>query len=220
MNRVEIKILLILVRYIQRTIIFALIFILTRNKPIMRVKNYFYSFAFLATMASAPAVSFGHDRQGVDKTEIADQSADKDFESFLEKFTTSATFQYSRVKFPLESPIVLTTKAGFEKTFPFTKEKWSLLNTDYFKEEKVLQEEDGIVYVTHFVVDEPDHKEFEAGYEESELDLRVVFKRIAGKWYVTDCYNAWFGFDLPAEEIEETIKQVEEENAIFIEEHP
>jgi len=35
------------------------------------------------------------------------------------------------------------------------------------------------------------HKIFEAGYEESEVDLRVEFELQAdGKWYVVDCYTA------------------------------
>lgn len=186
----------------------------------MRVRHYLLSFALLASAASAPVASFGHSLWSVDKTEITNQSADKDFESFLEKFTTSAAFQYSRVKFPLDTPITLTTEKGVDKTFPFTKEKWALLNADHFKVERVVQEEEGTVFVAHYVVNEPNHKEFEAGYEESDLDLRVVFKRIDGKWYVTDCYNAWYSFDLPAEELQETIKQVQEENASFAEEYP
>ena len=47
------------------------------------------------------------------------------------------------------------------------------------KEERITQEEGGI-YVSKFTLNEPKHKIFEAGYEESEVDLRVeldVYKR-------------------------------------------
>jgi hypothetical protein len=70
------------------------------------------------------------------------------------------------------------------------------------------------------VVNEPTHKEFEAGYEESEVDLRVVFELIDGNWYVTDCYTAWYSFDLPIADLKETISQVQEENKAFEEVHP
>ena len=43
----------------------------------------------------------------------------------------------------------------------------------------------------------------EAGYEESEIDLRVEFEQAAdGKWYVVDCYTGWYGYDLPIGGIE------------------
>ena len=69
-------------------------------------------------------------------------------------------------------------------------------------------------------VPEPAHKVFEAGYEESEIDLRVEFELIGDKWYVTDCYTGWYGFDLPISELKETIQQVQEDNKTFKEIHP
>ena len=55
-------------------------------------------------------------------------AAGEDFKSFLHKFTSSASFQYSRIKFPLKSPIVLLQDDGeTEQTFPFTRDKWALL---------------------------------------------------------------------------------------------
>lgn len=144
---------------------------------------------------------------------------DKDFKSFLENFTNSASFQYSRVKFPLESSIVLLDEGGNEKKFPFTREKWPLLESEMFKEEKIEQEEGGS-YIAKFVLNELKRKEFESGYEESELDLRVVFELIDGEWFVTDCYNAWYSFDLPAEEFDDTIRQVQEHNDFFTEQYP
>ena len=32
-------------------------------------------------------------------------AANEDFQTFLKKFTSSASFQYSRIKFPLKTPI-------------------------------------------------------------------------------------------------------------------
>ncbi|NDW12099.1 DUF4348 domain-containing protein [Bacteroides sp. 214] len=147
------------------------------------------------------------------------QNKPEDFATFLNKFTASASFQYSRVKFPLESPIVLLNEKEEEVEFPFTKERWVLLGADLFKEERVEVEE-GMMYVSHYVVNEADIKEFEAGYEESELDLRVVFQLIDGKWYATDCYTLWYSFDLSVEEFQEAAQQVGEENKVFIQEHP
>lgn len=185
----------------------------------MKAKKTLLSVFFFMLLAGTSIHSFGKAYRTVAEINTTEQAADQDFQSFLEKFTTSAVFQYSRVKFPLESPITLITDNGDEKTYPFTKERWQLLNSESFKVERVEQEE-GTVFIARYVVDDPDHKEYEAGYEESELDLRVVFKLIDGKWFVTDCYNAWYSFDLPVEEFEETVRQVQEENKAFMEEYP
>lgn len=142
------------------------------------------------------------------------------FEEFLSKFTTSASFQYARVSFPLESPILLLNEKEVEKSFPFTKEKWVLLDSELLKVNKVFVEEDENTFVSRYVLDEPARKEFEAGFEDSELDLRLVFELRNGKWFVTDCYNSWYGFDLPAEELPEVVKAVQEENKSFIELYP
>ena len=135
---------------------------------------------------------------------------EEDFKTFLQKFTSSASFQYSRIKFPLKSPIALLKDDGeTEQTFPFTREKWALLDEETLKEGRTTEEEGG-TYISHFTVNEPAHKEFEAGYDESEPSLRVVFELTDGKWYVTDCYNDWYNFDLPINELEETIQAVQE----------
>lgn len=144
----------------------------------------------------------------------------EDFNSFLEKFTSSAAFQYTRIKFPLKTPITLMTDDGnSEQSFPFTEDKWPLLDRETLKEERITQEEGG-VYVSKFTLDEPYHKIFEAGYEESEIDLRVEFECIDGKWYVSDCYTGWYGFDLPISDLKETILQIQEDNKAFREMHP
>ena len=98
-------------------------------------------------------------------------------------------------------------------------EKWALLDEETLKEGRTTEEEGG-TYISHFTVNEPAHKEFEAGYDESEPSLRVVFELTDGKWYVTDCYNDWYNFDLPINELEETIQAVQEENKAFEELHP
>ncbi len=168
-------------------------------------------------MAALPLVAFGF---AAPATEALPATGNEEFETFLEKFTSSATFQLTRIKFPLKTPITLLADDGeTEKTFPFTKEKWPLLDSETLKEESLAEEEGG-TYVSKFVVNEANRKEFEAGYDESELDLRVVFELIDGKWFVTECYTAWYGFDLPIGELKETIRQVQEENAAFREIHP
>ena len=123
----------------------------------------------------------------------------EDFQTFLKKFTSSASFQYSRVKFPLKSPITLLEDDGeTERNFPFTKEKWALLDEETLKEGTTT----------------------EAGYEESEFSLRVVFDLINDKWYVTDCYTDWYNLDLPISELKETIHSIQEENKAFEETNP
>ncbi len=180
---------------------------------------------FLMEMAGALALLLsllpldGYGRVG--EALVLSSSAEREeFGAFVKKFTSSAAFQYTRVKFPLKTPIVLLAEDETEKSFPFTREKWPLLDGEMLKAERFTQE-DGAVYVSRFTLDEPERKVFEAGYEESEPDLRVEFERQAdGKWYVVDCYTGWYGFDLPAEELEQAVESVREENEAFKELHP
>ena len=147
-------------------------------------------------------------------------AAGEDFKSFLHKFTSSASFQYSRIKFPLKSPIILLKDDGeTEQKFPFTRDKWPLLDEETLKEGRITEEEGG-VYISRFTVNKATLKEFEAGYDESEPSLRIVFELIGDKWYVTDCYNDWYNFDLPIGELEETVRTIQEENRAFEELHP
>ncbi|MCI1646859.1 MAG: DUF4348 domain-containing protein [Bacteroides sp.] len=154
-------------------------------------------------------------------TTLDSQAAgDEDFQTFLKKFTSSTSFQYSRIKFPLKSPIILLKDDGeTEQKFSFTREKWPLLDEEALKEGRVTEEEGG-VYISHFTVNQPAHKEFEAGYDESEVSLRVVFDLVEGKWYVTDCYNDWYNLDVPVGDLNETIRSVQEENKAFQKAHP
>ena len=148
---------------------------------------------------------------------MAQDSADKDFDSFLKKFTSSAEFQYSRVRFPLESPILLVNQDGTEQEVPFTMDEWPLLSATDLKERK-QETQDGI-YFGQFTVKKPDHIEFESGLEESELDLSIVFDLVDGKWYVTDCFNGWYGSVSP-EDLDSTVYEVQQKNREFEKKHP
>lgn len=186
----------------------------------MRAKRYVFCFLVTALLVGVSLISCGNSSKAKVDKELSAQ-VEEDFKSFLDKFTSSAAFQYTRVKFPLKTPITLLSDDGnSEKTFPFTKEKWPLLDSETLKEERITQEEGGI-YVSKLTLNEPKHKVFEAGYEESEIDLRVDFELQAdGKWYVVDCYTGWYGYDLPIGELKQTIANVQEENAAFKELHP
>lgn len=148
------------------------------------------------------------------------QQVPEDFTAFLAKFTSSASFQYSRIRFPLESDILLLNDNEEEVAFPFSQEKWPLLEMESFNVGRTFLDEEESYYLSGFVLDEPERKEFEAGYEESDLDLRVVFVLVGGEWLVVDCYNSWYSYDLPAEELEEVIDQVKSENLLFIQTYP
>lgn len=186
----------------------------------MKVKRFVLCLFMLTLIGGICFISCGNTSKAKAESDVAAETAEETFQSFLKKFTSSASFQYTRVKFPLKTPITLMTDDGnSEKTFPFTQEKWPLLDAETLKEERITQEEGGI-YVSKFTVNEPTHKQFEAGYEESEVDLRVIFDLIDGKWYVTDCYTGWYGYDLPIDDLNETVKQVKEENDTFKELHP
>ena len=197
----------------------------------MRAKKFACCLMVMSLLAGISFISCGNSSRAKVESEAAQTR--EDFKSFLDKFTSSAAFQYTRVKFPLKTPVTLLADDGeTEKTFPFTKEKWPLLDSETLKEERITQEEGGI-YVSKFTLNEPAHKVFEAGYEESEIDLRVEFELLPdGKWYVvdstdmtlgrlaSDCYTGWYGYDLPIAELKQTIQHVQEENAAFKELHP
>ena len=163
----------------------------------MKVKRFVLCLFMLTLIGGICFISCGNTSKAKAESDVAAETAEETFQSFLKKFTSSASFQYTRVKFPLKTPITLMTDDGnSEKTFPFTQEKWPLLDSETMKEERIEQEEGGI-YVSKFTLNEPVHKVFEAGYEESEIDLRVEFEQAAdGKWYVVDCYTGWYGYDL------------------------
>ncbi|WP_294627662.1 DUF4348 domain-containing protein [uncultured Bacteroides sp.] len=186
----------------------------------MRAKKFVCCLLAMLLLVGVSFISCGNSSKAKADNELTTQDGE-DFKSFLEKFTSSAAFQYARIKFPLKTPIMLLSDDGeTEKTFPFTQEKWPLLDSETMKEERISQEEGGI-YVSRFTVDEARQKVFEAGYEESEIDLRVEFELLPdGKWYVVDCYTGWYSYDLPVEELKQTVELVKEENAAFKEIRP
>jgi hypothetical protein len=141
----------------------------------------------------------------------------EDFENFLSKFTASVPFQYARIKFPLESPLLVLNDDGEEIPVAFVRKMWPLLDAEAFRVYRTeTQDEMEGVYVAQYVLDEADRKEFEAGYEDGELDLRVVFNRgDDGNWYVTDAYTGWYSNDMSIADLDEAIRQVAEENQIF-----
>ena len=98
----------------------------------MRAEKFVYCLLMIVLFAGIP-------------TGKAVTQSGEDFKPFLDKFTSSAAFQYTRIKFPLKTPITLLADDGeTEKTFPFTKEKWPLLDSETMKEERIAQEEGGI----------------------------------------------------------------------------
>ncbi len=147
----------------------------------------------------------------------AQQEPDAGFDAFLKKFTSSAGFQLSRVKFPVATPIFLVDENGNEQEVPFTEEAWALLGEEDVKEFR-RDTQDG-VYFGRFAVKDKDHVEFEAGLEESELDLSITFDLIDGQWYVTDCFNGIYG-GVPIADFDATVYEVQQKNEQFAEQHP
>ena len=114
----------------------------------MRAKKFACCLLVMSLLAGISFISCGNSSRAKAEREAA--QAGEDFKSFLEKFTSSAAFQYTRVKFPLKTPVTLLADDGeTEKTFPFTKEKWPLLDSETLREERITQEEGG-VYVSKF----------------------------------------------------------------------
>ena len=117
----------------------------------MRAKKFVCCLLAMLLFAGVSFISCGNSSKAKADSELTTQDGE-DFKSFLDKFTSSAAFQYTRVKFPLKTPITLLADDGeTEKTFPFTKEKWPLLDSETMKEERITQEEGGI-YVSKFTL--------------------------------------------------------------------
>ena len=102
----------------------------------MNVKRFVCCLLASVLLLGVSLISCGNSSRAKAKNEIAQSG--EDFKSFLDKFTSSAAFQYTRIKFPLKTPITLLADDGeTEKTFPFTKEKWPLLDSETMKEERI-----------------------------------------------------------------------------------
>lgn len=132
-----------------------------------------------------------------------------------------APFQYSRIKFPLKSPIILLKDDGeTEQTFPFTRDdKWALLDSETLREADVLRRRrEEFTYPALRRMDLPIKSSRPDMMSRSLLACRFRFDR--QKWYVTDCYNDWYNSDLPVSELEETVRTMQEENKASEELHP
>jgi hypothetical protein len=182
--------------------------------------------SFISSMALAVTLSAG----AVSEAEaapvaaaaccVSDAVEAEEFADFLKRFTTSAAFQLTRVRFPMRTPIVLLEEDGeTERTVSFTKEKWPLIDEEVLKAERIVND-DGSVYVSQYTEDTPAKKVFEAGYEESEIDIHIEFELIDGKWFVTDCISGWYGGDMMVSELKDAVRQVAEDNTAFREMYP
>jgi hypothetical protein len=102
----------------------------------MRAKKFVCCLRAMLLLAGVSFISCGNSSKAKADSELTTQNGE-DFKSFLDKFTSSAAFQYTRIKFPLKTPITLLADDGeTEKTFPFTREKWPLLDSETMKEEQ------------------------------------------------------------------------------------
>ena len=90
----------------------------------MKVKRFVLCLFMLTLIGGICFISCGNTSKAKAESDVAAETAEETFQSFLKKFTSSASFQYTRVKFPLKTPITLMTDDGnSEKTFPFTQGK-------------------------------------------------------------------------------------------------
>ena len=87
----------------------------------MRAKKFVCCLLAMLLLAGVSFISCGNSSKAKADSELTTQNGE-DFKSFLDKFTSSAAFQYTRIKFPLKTPITLLADDGeTEKTFPFTR---------------------------------------------------------------------------------------------------
>ena len=101
----------------------------------MRAKKFVCCLLVMLLLVGVSFISCGNSSKAKADNELTAQDGEN-FKSFLDKFTSSAAFQYTRIKFPLKTPITLLADDGeTEKKFPFTKGKWPLL--DSYEESEV-----------------------------------------------------------------------------------
>ena len=74
----------------------------------MNVKRFVCCLLASVLLLGVSLISCGNSSRAKAKNEIAQSG--EDFKSFLDKFTSSAAFQYTRIKFPLKTPITLLEK--------------------------------------------------------------------------------------------------------------
>ena len=72
----------------------------------MRAKKFVCCLLAMLLLAGVSFISCGNSSKAKADSELTTQNGE-DFKSFLDKFTSSAAFQYTRIKFPLKTPITL-----------------------------------------------------------------------------------------------------------------
>ena len=72
----------------------------------MRAKKFVCCLLAMLLLAGVSFISCGNSSKAKADSELTTQDGE-DFKSFLDKFTSSAAFQYTRIKFPLKTPITL-----------------------------------------------------------------------------------------------------------------
>ncbi|MCD8032444.1 MAG: hypothetical protein LUF85_16875 [Bacteroides sp.] len=138
------------------------------------------------------------------------------FAQFMDSFLCSASFQYDRVCFPLETPLLLYIEEE-EIHLPYTRERWLLIGRDYID---TAGRTDG--YFIRYTEDDVRRKALIGGYPDSETLVELTFEYLDDdKWYVTDAYNDCYysGVRTPAD-MEEARRRIAEENRRFIALYP
>ena len=77
----------------------------------MNVKRFVCCLLASVLLLGVSLISCGNSSRAKAKNEIAQSG--EDFKSFLDKFTSSAAFQYTRIKFPLKTPITEKLRKRF-----------------------------------------------------------------------------------------------------------
>ena len=70
----------------------------------MRAKKFVCCLLAMMLLAGVSFISCGNSSKAKADSELTTQDGE-DFKSFLDKFTSSAAFQYTRIKFPLKTPM-------------------------------------------------------------------------------------------------------------------
>ena len=69
----------------------------------MKVKRFVLCLFMLTLIGGICFISCGNTSKAKAESDVAAETAEETFQSFLKKFTSSASFQYTRVKFPLKT---------------------------------------------------------------------------------------------------------------------
>ncbi len=149
-------------------------------------------------------------------TTFACLQSQEPFAHFIDSFAHSASFQYSRIHFPLKTDLLLYIDDK-EVNLSYTQDRWLLLGTDYLD---ATGRTDG--YFTRYTEDQPLRKTLVGGYPDSETVLQLVFESLDdGLWYVTDGYNdCYYSGVRNLSDMEEAKRRIADENRRFISLYP